>query len=111
MQATFHLQAAELTDDFFAVLKSLVNSHTLTLTLTLETEQTAQIEDWDDSWEDTDGLDETERIRRNPALHAEIMRSLEQANAGNLITLDMDTILAGALPKEAVISRPMEMAA
>jgi hypothetical protein len=100
MQATFHLQSSELTDEFFASLKTLTNGHSLTLTLSVHEAVEAFAED--------DGLDETERIRRNPALHADIMESLAQANAGNLITLDIAKMLSGALPEESVISHSAE---
>ncbi|TAE25175.1 MAG: hypothetical protein EAZ92_12530 [Candidatus Kapaibacterium sp.] len=110
MQATFHLHTSELNDDFFASLKTFTQNRSLRIILEITGNDKGN-EPWDDSWEDTDGLDETERIRRNPALHADIMRSLAQADAGNLIEVDMDKILAGVPPHEAIINRPMEMAA
>jgi hypothetical protein len=100
MQATFHLNASEFNEKFLASLKTLFNGHSLAITVETISNR-AETEFWDDSWEDTDGLDETERIRRNPALHADIMRSLEQADAGNLIEVDMDKILAGVPPSPA----------
>jgi hypothetical protein len=103
MQATFRLHSSELTEEFFASLKTLANGHELTLTLSLHEASEEAMEE--------DEADETERIRRNPELHAAIMQSLRQADEGNLITVDMDKILAGASPKEAIISSEMEMAA
>ncbi len=102
MQATFHLDSSELNEKFLTSLKTLFNGHSLAITVET-TSNRAATELWDDSWEDTDGLDETERIRRNPALHAELLRRLKEADEGNVIAVDLEKLAAGVPPEECII--------
>jgi hypothetical protein len=116
MQATFHLHSSELTEEFCTSLRTMFAGRSLELIVQDATKHELMpfLENASDAFEeipdDTDGLDETERIRRNPKLHAAIMESLRQANAGNLISVDINKIIAGASPEEAIIDRKVGMA-
>jgi hypothetical protein len=96
MQATFRLHSSELTEEFFASLKTLANGYELTLTLSLHEASEEAMEE--------DESDETERIRRNPELHEELLRRLKEVDEGKVIAVDMDKILAGLPPQDSIIT-------
>lgn len=70
MDATYHLNPGELTDDFLKAMQLLFQDRRVKVTV--------EIED-----------DETESIRANTALHDKLMRRMQNAEAGLVKEVDM----------------------
>ena len=101
MQTTFRLHAAELNEQFLEAIKMLFRDNELTITV-----QTAS----NGHSEDGDAMDETEFLMSNPVNYARLLESMRNAEEGKLITVDIDKILAGAHPSEAIMNKYMASA-
>ncbi|TAE24091.1 MAG: hypothetical protein EAZ92_13620 [Candidatus Kapaibacterium sp.] len=95
MQTTFRLNAAELNEQFLEAVKMLFRDKELTITVQPASNGHSEADD---------AMDETEFLMSNPANYARLLESMRHAEEGKLITVDIDKILAGAHPSEAIIS-------
>lgn len=107
MQTVFHLNASELDENFLDALKMLFRDRVITITVeaasAAHSEQYAGEEEYIEN-----GIDETEFLMRHPANRSRLLEAIQNADAGNLITVDMEKILAGAHPSDAIIhSKPV----
>lgn len=94
MQTVFYITEDELDAHFLDALKPLFRKNTLKITV--EAASHGHLEE--------DGtMDETEFLMQNPANRARLLEAIKNADAGNLITVDVEKILAGAHPTEAII--------
>jgi len=70
MYSTFHIKASELNENFLAAVKKLFKSRTISITIEEE-------------------MDETEYLLASPANRKMLMESLQQAEEGDLIEVNI----------------------
>lgn len=92
MQTVFHLNASELDANFLEALKTLFRDSDIAIT----------VETVSNRHSDNDE-DETAFLMQNPTNRARLLEAIHNADTGNLITVDMDKILEGVHPSEAII--------
>lgn len=92
MQTVFHLNASELDVNFLEALKTLFRDSDIAIT----------VETVSNGHSDNDE-DEMDFLMQNPANRARLLEAIHNADTGNLITVDMEKILAGVHPSEAII--------
>jgi antitoxin YefM len=94
MQTVFHLNANELNVHFLDALKLLFGEDDITITVEASSNGHS---------DDDNEMDETGFLMQNPANRARLLEAIKNADAGNLITVDVAKILAGGHPTEAII--------
>lgn len=72
MDAVYHLNPGELTDDFLKAMQLLYRNRRVRVTVEVEE------------------AEETDLIRANPALHEKLIRRLQSAEAGNVRELNLN---------------------
>ncbi len=105
MQSIFHLHTSELDASFLDALKSLFRDTEITVTVKAASNGHSHDDDAKES-----AIDETEFLLSHPANRARLLEAINNADAGNLIAVDVEKILAGVHPSEAIIT-PQTVAA